>query len=370
MKGRPLVFACGTPVGGAVDSTLALARAALQAGHDVDLVLPAGDPYVTGGFPEAAIVKLSDRWPRLHEVAWAAYDAVFSKCDVERLGIEIRRATNFAGCVGRRVRQRSVMVVNSVRRLDLQRLLRTADRQESAVVWYLRESTALALLDEFGHEVDVLIANSKPLAAEASEMAARDCAYVPSVVDWGDLVEPADRRSILLVNAVESHGLQVALELARLMPERHFVLQESWPLGRAAEDDVRRKLAALPNVEFRSRTQRELVYRDARFLLVPHDPAVVANSRPRVALEAQHLGVPLLAHDIPGLASVAASPENLLAPGSAPQAWAQAINRLDEQYERHVEAARRFAAAEAPSAEAVWSMFVEACAPVLHRGDR
>jgi glycosyltransferase involved in cell wall biosynthesis len=364
-RSRAITFVCGTPHGGALDSTVSLASEAMRQGRAVHVIVSRDDPYRTRPRTTSALVKLEQAWAPLGRTAWRVHDRVASRTRPEQLhGVTIERSSNVVGSATRLAP--SVIVANSLRGLDLRRLMDVGAASSSAIVWYLREATALSLTD-IGRSADVLVANSRPLAAEAQRRSGRLCHYVPSVIDRSGLEAPRERRAILLVNPLASHGVDLALDLAVLRPDRSFVLQESWPLDTSAVADLQRRIRDLPNVELRARTDRASLYRDARVLLAPHDPQVMDLSRPRVALESQLLGVPLLGTDIPGLAAAAASPDLLLAPGSSPHAWSDAIDRIDAGYGEYSARAARFADAELPDAQQVWRQFVVACEPVLDR---
>jgi glycosyltransferase involved in cell wall biosynthesis len=357
-----VTFACGTPHGGAVDSTVALASCAIEAGHDVVVVVASGDAYSTHPRLQSLLVRLTRINTRLGCAAWALYDRFAARARPDSIGgIAILRAADVPAAVSRRLRSGETLVVNSVRGIDLARLLRMSHRQSCRFVWYLREASALAHVAEYGGAVDVLLANAVPLATEAERLAERPCPYVPSVISRDGLVEPAVRRSVLLVNAVASYGLEEAIAIAAAMPEDLVVLQESWPLEDGERSRLLARLSKMKAVEFRARAPRSEVFRDARLMIAPHSPEVVGVNRPRVLVEAQVLGVPVIAHDVPGLASVVPSPELLIPVGADVEAWVAAIRLVDRDYARFEAQAREFAARELLTPGEVWVRFVEAC---------
>jgi glycosyltransferase involved in cell wall biosynthesis len=263
--------------------------------------------------------------------------------------------------VARLHRPGALLVVNSVRHLDLGRLHAIARRSGSRTVWYLREAASLVTLAKEDVQPDALIANSRPLAVQASEIWGRPCAYVPSVISREGLVDPATRDVLLAVNPIPSHGLDLLLALAPEIPDRRIALQESWPLSVRELRSLEASIDDLPNVELRRHAERSQVFRDAWALLLPHSGDQLGAARPRVALEAQLLGIPVLAHDISGLAAATASPELLVAEGAGLGAWVDAITELDRGYEVYSASARAFADREMPSARQVWQAFAAAC---------
>jgi glycosyltransferase involved in cell wall biosynthesis len=314
----------------------------------------------------AALVHVERASPRVGAWAWQLHDRLVSRSVSERQnGIRFERTSDVPATTGRLHRPDGIIVANSVRRLDLQRLIRLARRQSSSTVWYIREATSLAFAAELGGSVDALVANSRPLAEDATRLAGRPCHYVPSVISRTGLVEPAVRRSILLVNAIDAYGLQETLGLAAQLPDHPVVLQESWPLSDQERRRLRSRIDALPNVELRARGPRGEVFRDARVMLAPHSLEAVGGARPRVALEAQLLGVPMIAYDIPGLAAVAASPELLVPPGAGMSAWVDAVRLVESDYGRWSSEARAFADGEVLTPQQTWERFAGRIAPLL-----
>lgn len=357
-----ITFACGTFHGGAVDSTLALAAHASVVGHSVRVVLAAGDAYERLPRLTGALVRVDRRSRHLGSAAWRLHDR-FSAATVVEPGhaVSVERARDVPAAVGRLHERGGLLVINSVRRLDLERLLELGRTSESHTVWYLREATSLVHAAAHGSAVGTLMANSRPLAEQASVLAGRPCHYVPSLISRDGLAEPTQRRALLAVNPIASHGLDLLLSLARALPQRQLVLQESWPLDAAALRHLSQAVDDLPNVELRRKTARSEVFRDAYALLLPHVAQAIGASRPRVAIEAQLLGIPIVASDTTGLSAIAASPELLIPDGATAEAWVGAIDLLDRSYQRFCEEARVVGDREMPSAPEVWSAFSDAC---------
>jgi glycosyltransferase involved in cell wall biosynthesis len=350
-------------MGGAVDSTVSLAAQARAAGHATRLIIAAGDSYARRPRLMAGLVRMERASSSLGSVAWRVHDWLSAATVGATGACMAERAGDVPAAVRRLHEPGALLVINSVRQLDLARLLEMSRRSGSPTVWYLREASSLAAVPEHGPQVDTLIANSRPLADQAARLAGRPCHYVPSVISREGLKEPDSREVLLVVNPIPSHGLDLVLSLARMLPDRRFALQESWLLEPETVDALREALADLPNVELRRRTGRSEVFRDARALLLPHSSRDLGDSRPRVALESQLLGIPIVAHDLPGLSAAAASQELLVPEGAPLGAWQAALELLDERYAPLSEAARAFADREMPAPEAVFNAFAAACAP-------
>ena len=122
-----LVFACGTPHGGALESTLALARLEAAAGREVIVVVATDDPY--GRLPTLTgfLVRVRTRSPRLGAVLWWLHDVVSGRgAAVAEHGVSVHRVSDVPAAVRRLLRRGDVVVMNSMRLLDLRRTSRFA----------------------------------------------------------------------------------------------------------------------------------------------------------------------------------------------------------------------------------------------------
>ena len=164
-------------------------------------------------------------------------------------------------------------------------------------VLYMRGVSELRQLEHPDGAPDLLIANTRSVAEQARAVG-HDVVYVPSLVDLSRSTTDTTREVALLVSPTELQGVETALALASARPDVRFVLQESWELDDDAERRLRGRVAGLANVEIRPRTNEPAeIYRDTRLLLTPHR----VDNRPRVVLEAQANGIPVLASAWPGL---------------------------------------------------------------------
>jgi len=137
------------------------------------------------------------------------------------------------------------------------------------------------------------------------------------------------RRTALVINPIPTKGADLLWRLARELPEIPFVAQESWPLTGDPLEAVEAKAAELPNLEFRRRKPPGPdLYADARVLLVPYR----MDSRPRVILEAQANGIPVVVGDVPALVE-ATGPGGLSVPLDSVVAWVDAVRSLWSDHE-------------------------------------
>lgn len=220
-----------------------------------------------------------------------------------------------------------VVVVNSVERWAW-RIIHAVCRQlEVPDILYIREENSLLHLDT-GVVPDVLVANTPSLAKNLEEKG-RECSFVPSVVDTTVTHTESSRRVAMAINPIPEKGGDIVLDVARELPHVPFLLQESWPLVGDALARVEAETESLSNVHFRrSLPPGPELYSSARVLLVPYR----VNSRPRVVLEAQANGIPVIAGDTPALRE-AVGEGGLVVPLEDIEAWAHAVQRLWEDEE-------------------------------------
>jgi hypothetical protein len=250
-----------------------------------------------------------------------------------------------------------VVVTGSVSRVawrDIRAQLRSAGIPS---VLYLREANAVGHLSISAAPPDLLLANAESHAAAARALG-YDCAIVPSVVEPAQTLQSTSETA-LLVNAKHTHGGDVAVALAAECPDIPFVLQESWLLEQHEWRELRRHAEVLDNLEILPFTRdMSAVYGRARVLLVPHR----MDNRPRVILEAQAHGVPVIAHDWPGLREAVGDGGVLIARDADLATWKAALRSVwDDRFEqeRLSAAARGHAARPEVDPDAIVTRFVD-----------
>jgi glycosyltransferase involved in cell wall biosynthesis len=148
------------------------------------------------------------------------------------------------------------------------------------------------------------------------------------------------------------------------VPEVPFVVQESWPLNPEVLAAVQQQVAATGNVELRrAAPPGPWLYGDARVLLVPYR----VDNRPRVVLEAQANGIPVVAADSPALSETVGA-GGVLLPLDDEDAWAGTLRRLwgdDDYYRRLCAAATEHSRRPDVDPEAVGDAFVAVLSGVV-----
>lgn len=130
--------------------------------------------------------------------------------------------------------------------------------------------------------------------------------------------------AVLFINPSLEKGIYFVLALARLLPQRRFIIGESWPIP----NDWRAYIKGLAssNVTWESPCEDlRPLYRQARLLLVP---SLWEEAWGRVASEAQISGIPVLATKRGGLAETVGAGGLVFDPAADASVWATAIESL------------------------------------------
>lgn len=355
-----ILFVCGVGVGGAPRSTLELASR-LASQHRVAVLL--GEPTEAGRLYDVATrASIKLRWVGDSTVARLAH-RLGRRATCEEGDVTIIRApiaANAARVAVDRWRPDAV-VANSLPRWEMRRLLDHVRSYDIPFVLYAREEHAVTHFSKSGLLPDLAVANSHALAEQIR--AHHPCLVVPSVVDTRSALVESSRQDVLSINPALD---LTVLEIARHCPEISFLVQESWPLDPPVEREVRRALARLPNVRFRTRVEVHELFMTAKFLLVTAEAG-----RPRAVAEAQANGIPVLAPDLPALREVVGSGGILFDPASSPAELASLIREAGrpDVYAGLVNAARAESAAEDRRPEAVVAIFEQALLQVIGERD-
>lgn len=223
----------------------------------------------------------------------------------------------------------NAVVVNSVERWAWRRLHALCQAEGIPTILYIREEDSLEHLTT-GAVPTILIANAESLAQRMRDRGF-ECAFIPSVVDTAVTRTRSTRKVALAINPIPSKGVDLIWTLADELPDIDFVVQESWPLAGAEESTVQAEVARRSNVVFRRRSAPGPdLYSDARALLVPYR----MDSRPRVILEAQANGIPVIVGDVPALCEAIGAGGLSVALDAVPE-WVAALRSLWDDGERY-----------------------------------
>jgi glycosyltransferase involved in cell wall biosynthesis len=320
-----ILFVLGTSTGGAAKSTHTLASALLRRGHEVAVLeRDKTRPRVEYLYKRLTNARERRRGQLGEGLLDCAARCVGRKRTLMRHEYPTWRAVHVENALPEALAeaQPEVVVSASISRLGWISVHQQCARAAIPTVLYIREAVALSHLEEGRPLPDLLLANAEGHAAAARERG-MPCCFVPSLVDVRATKVTTTRQVALLVNPRKEHGVDVALDLARHRSDVPFALHESWLLSDRERAYVEDQMRTLPNVELRLfSTDNRAVYRDARVVLAPH----TMDNRPRVVLEAQSNGIPVLATDWPGLREAVGPGGLLLPPSATADEWAHAFS--------------------------------------------
>lgn len=229
------------------------------------------------------------------------------------------------------------VVVSSVDRWTWRRVRDVCIASGTPVMLYIREDLSLGHVMN-GWLPDILLANAEALSRTLTARG-HECYCIPSVVDVSATKTLSSRRAVLAINPDPSRGADIFWAVAARLPSIPFVMQEAWPLQGPLLDDTLDRTAALPNVQFRRRMlPGSRLYGDAKLLMVPYR----VDNRPRVVLEAQANGIPVVVSHLPALIE-AVGDGGVSVPLDDIDAWVETIEAIwndDERYAHFARAAR------------------------------
>lgn len=228
-----------------------------------------------------------------------------------------------------------VVVAASIDRVSWRRIRAQCRAAGIATVLYLREASGIGHLTVTGAPPDLLLANARSLADDA-RAAGHDCELIPSVVELGKSRVTSTREAVVLVNPIAMLGGDRVWAIAAARPDIPFELRASNIITEAELADIRTRLTDHPNVTLLpfAGTPSD-IYARARLLLVPHR----VDNRPRVILEAQDNGIPVVASDYPGLVESVGAGGTIVPDVDDAAPWVQAIGDLWDDPDAYAAAA-------------------------------
>ena len=338
-----ILFVSGVDVGGAPRSTLELAGLLMGRGHEIGVVIgTAGSTDRLYTIATKGVIKIREAmkvtWPRMLLRVFGSSGRAVS----DEGGIAIWRTTRPENALRRILKDFSpdVIVANSFAREQLRWMLRDAQQVGIPFALYMREEHSVTHLTVSRLALDLVLANSTHLTARA-EVAGYPCTTIPSIVELS-VAEMVSRREVLLVNPIEENRPGIMRELAMGRPDIPCVLQESWGLPSTLRDELESWSRTVPNLTLRPPLERSAdLYRHARVLVAPYP-----TGRPRVVLEAQYNGIPVVAADQAALREAVGPGGVNVALDASFNDWVRTVTRVwdDERYYRDLsEAAHQHA---------------------------
>ena len=180
---------------------------------------------------------------------------------------------------------------------DWTRALVTAAPSDVPLVLYIRDPKAVELLAEPDIHADLVLANADYHARSLAKLGV-SALVIPSVVEPELYRTETTGEAVVFINPVVSKGVETAFAMAEMAPDVLFHFREAWHLPEHITAQLTERAAQLRNVEFFMSTDNRMEpYRRARLLLAPYEDF----GRPRVVMEAQISGIPVVARDDPAL---------------------------------------------------------------------
>lgn len=170
------------------------------------------------------------------------------------------------------------------------------------------------------------LANSEFTAQRYKDLFGTDSIVIPPIFHAQRYVSKRRPTNVTFVNPIVMKGSEIAFEVAERCPEIPFSFIEAWPLSLQDVKNIHDRIARVPNVTLRRRTDNmKNVYSKAKILLAP---SVCEEAWGRVVTEAQFSGIPVVASNRGGLPESVGPGGVLLDPDGPIEAWVEAVRRL------------------------------------------
>jgi glycosyltransferase involved in cell wall biosynthesis len=183
------------------------------------------------------------------------------------------------------------------------------------------------------------IANSPLTASNIAQFTQNEVGLVLPFIELDQYrATKRDRQYITFINPIPEKGLDVAIEIARCLPQERFLfVKGKWGSYSASEVEAFMKpIYKLANVEVWEHQQdMRRIYAVTDILLVPSQ---FNETFGRVIVEAQVNGIPVVAAKVAGIPYTLGQGGILVEPKDKPQGYVEALQRLcsDENFYRQL----------------------------------
>jgi glycosyltransferase involved in cell wall biosynthesis len=208
------------------------------------------------------------------------------------------------------------------------------------------------------------VANSQFTAARYQQAFGVEPLIIPPLIDGKKKYgTETTRKNVTFINPISLKGLEVAMAIARECPDIPFSFVEGWYIWKDERRELKKKLAAVPNITLHPSVQdMRKVYSKCKILLAP---SICEEAYGRVATEAQFSGIPVVASNRGGLPEAVGQGGVLLDPEGDIQEWVNTVRKLwnDEAYYAELSAAAQ-AHADRPALQwevqsSLWEKIIE-----------
>lgn len=209
---------------------------------------------------------------------------------------------------------------------------------------------------------DGYIANSRFTAGRLAPVVNAEPDVIPPIFhpERYRVDQPGD--AITLVNPHPHKGLDLAIAIARLMPEYPFLFVRTWTASDADARALQQRLDEVPNIQLAGPfSDMRAVYQQTRLLLAPSQ---WEEAWGRVASEAHFSGIPVLASNRGGLPEAVGPGGTILPHDAPPECWADEIRKFMDEPAFYAEISRRaldYSTRPEISLDAQMSAFIALC---------
>ena len=172
------------------------------------------------------------------------------------------------------------------------------------------------------------IANSVSTASWANEKFSINASVVYPSVDVSKFKVASNPEYITFINPVKEKGVDLAILIAKCLPNLKFLFVESWPLDREQMNYLSAQIRDTKNIVFwRRRMNVQSIYDVTKLLIVP---SLWQEAFGRVIIEAQACGIPVIGRDIGGIPEAIGRGGFTLSEHAGADEWSRTIESVIE----------------------------------------